>query len=57
MEIIRIPKDKTPIIHFTDNGNEEIIYIEEKDDENIWFCMQQIAWEESQEENNMLCNK
>lgn len=48
----RLPKDKTPIIQFTDNGKEEIIYVEETDIENIWFCMEQMAWEDSQEGNN-----
>lgn len=48
----RSPKDKTPIIRFTDNEKEEIIYVEETDNENIWFCMEQMAWEDSQEENN-----
>lgn len=49
MEIIRIPKDRTPIIHFTDDGKQEVIYIEETDEENILYCMQQLSLEDSQE--------
>lgn len=48
----RIPKNRTPIIHITYDGKQEVIYIEETDQENILYCMQQLSLEDSQEENN-----